>query len=929
MNKQFLTKKFPILLIVLCLYFMSVPAVTAGTHDNHDNHDSHNKESFQWKIDDYVTMPYVTEYRLSPDARRLVWSVTKWDLKTHTDYQVVYMSRPDKSTKSTKSANPGSKDIRLTRGTHHYDRLRWTPDGNAVSFITDKKFKDTKPNNVWLMPLTGGEPYPVTAMKSGVDDYAWLDKDNLLIIAADTDALWQTEIKKNKDTSVVVEDEEFRAVKRLFKYNIKSKKITRLTENKKPVSVMSLSNDKKHVVYGVSMSVRFLQNGEIKPNYFLLNLDTLKSKQLFPKFPHVATDQFYWEKNSRGFYFTAEFSNQPPYYMATDSKLFHFDLDSFDYREVDLDWERSFMRLQDILQVTRDGFIIQLVDGVRAKYARFVRKGNQWVRSWLKLKNSRQEKNQLLENFESFQLSADGKTMVYRYSTASLPPRYYVADVNGTQVKPIREMMDIKSPLHNKPLGKSEIRTWTGALKETVEGILYYPTNYVKGKKYPLILMPHGGPHYADMNFFQEHYLYPAHLWCERGAFVLKVNYHGSSNYGLKFGESIKGRYYELEVPDIEAGVDMLINEGLVDKDKLGIIGHSNGAILGTALILNSNRYKVAALNAGDVNWTSDYGNCSFGVTFDNYYFGGPPWENIDRYIKKSPLFQMKKVTTPTLIFHGDKDRSVPYSQSWEFYRALQVIGKAPVRFISFPGEGHVPRKIAHQRRKMQEEITWLEKYLFKNHKPKNISLKKDSPLAMLAKIRRIARHNGLYGKMVKSSLVPETVTYKKLTVGRYEVTRAQYAAFDKTYTYKPGTGNFPATGISIQKAKEYVEWLSKLTGATYGLPGDKEAMILYKEPSGNTFDHWAGYTVNPDDYQNLQSQLDQYGKEPVLLKMVGSFASSGEEMVYDLGGNAAEWIVAKDGKAKPCGGSAFTPADTKEKYRAPLHYTGFRVIKK
>ncbi|MCP5102319.1 MAG: prolyl oligopeptidase family serine peptidase [bacterium] len=78
-------------------------------------------------------------------------------------------------------------------------------------------------------------------------------------------------------------------------------------------------------------------------------------------------------------------------------------------------------------------------------------------------------------------------------------------------------------------------------------------------------------------------------MWCERGAFVLKTNYHGSSNYGINFGESIAGHYYEYEVPDIEAGVDMLIAEGKVDKDKMGVLGHSNGAI--------------------DVNWTSDYGN--------------------------------------------------------------------------------------------------------------------------------------------------------------------------------------------------------------------------------------------------------------------------------------------------------------------------------
>jgi hypothetical protein len=189
---------------------------------------------------------------------------------------------------------------------------------------------------------------------------------------------------------------------------------------------------------------------------------------------------------------------------------------------------------------------------------------------------------------------------------------------------------------------------------------------------------------------------------------------------------------------------------------------------------------------------------------------GGPPWEKVEQYIKKSPFFQLGKVTTPILIFHGTKDVNVPYEQGWEFYRALQQIGKAPVRFISFPGEGHGPRKLAHQRRKLTEDLQWFEKYLFKTDKQKNPSLKKGSPLEHFLKIAKV---NGRYGIEKQGVLVPEPVKYKKINMGRFEVTRAQWAAFDKNYQFDKVTGNYPVTGITFEQAQEYVRWLSQTTG--------------------------------------------------------------------------------------------------------------------
>jgi dipeptidyl aminopeptidase/acylaminoacyl peptidase len=230
-------------------------------------------------------------------------------------------------------------------------------------------------------------------------------------------------------------------------------------------------------------------------------------------------------------------------------------------------------------------------------------------------------------------------------------------------------------------------------------------------------------------------------LFTQRGAFVLRPNYHGGNNYGLKWAESICcGKYYDLETPDINAGVDYLIAQGKVDPDRVATMGWSNGSILSTSLLVNyPERYKVASLGAGDIEWISDWGNVDFGQSFDAYYFGKSPLEDPELYIKKSPLFKLDKVKAPVLIFHGSADRNVPPAQSWTYFRALQYYDK-PVKFVVFPGEPHGPRKLTHQMRKVEEEIAWFDKYFFKATKNEDEAVKTGSPLDIRLRTKSMAR---------------------------------------------------------------------------------------------------------------------------------------------------------------------------------------------
>jgi len=437
-----------------------------------------------------------------------------------------------------------------------------------------------------------------------------------------------------------------------------------------------------------------------------------------------------------------------------------------------------------------------------------------------------------------------------------------------------------------------------------------------------------------DRDAFQESWGGSPALFASRGAFVLRANYHGSAGYGLEWLESIKGRYYELELPDILSGVDSLVAAGLVDESRLGIQGWSNGAILAIATCIESGRrFRALDAGAGDVDWISDFGNCEFGAGFEYAYFGGPPWKIPQVYVDKSPLFRAEELQVPTLIFFGSEDRTVPSEQGWELYRALQQIGEVPVRFVLFPGEEHTLMSPPHRRRQLEEEMVWFDRYLFETHIPENESFKEGSPLDRALRLADAASVDGLYGEQVDSLLIPELLDLDSLLVGRFELTLAQWA----TYQGLPlapeeaaRTGNLPVTGLGFEAAAQYCIWLSEQTGLSCRLPRAGELATLRDSSEGeeNTLAWWAGYTPTPDDARRLLGKLELLEANRSLLMPVGSFGPAGKSGLYDLGGNAAEWVSRDEGGGRAEGLSAVTWKDPRAETQAPpLAYLGFRVV--
>ncbi len=880
-----------------------------------------------WTVEDILRQETLTDLEISPEGQRLVWVRRKANFdadRFETDLFLTYLDR--------QGPNGLPLTVQLTRSGDGRTP-RWNPNGRYIAFLSSRKTGDNdkaQGNQIWLLDTFGGEPYRLTELDVPVQNFAWFDSTRLVFAAREALTHEEQQRKKQKDDAQAVEDTtEFYPV-RLFRIDIASKKIERLTENEGGILEFAVAPTGRYIVYSIDPHP-VDADARHQPRQYLLDLERHETVEIFAE-RYFDPERFVWTHDGSGFYASDEFSSDPENEGAGITKLYYFDVARRSYTEVPLNWEAGVG--YGGYQVADGGVHVQLAAGPRMESRFYEKTASGW--------RVHPVSDARLRYSTSIRIGPDGHTIAFVYSRADSLPQYLVGTYRHGRLSNVRPFVQLNEYLKDYPIPRAEVIYWEGAEGDTVNGILYYPFTYRPGRRYPLMVIIHGGPSSVDLDAWRADWTVYPPLWAQRGAFVLRPNYHGSSHHGLAFVESIKGRYYELELPDIIRGIDHLVSQGLVHPDSLGVMGWSNGAILTIALTVEyPERFKVALPGAGNVNWISDYGNCAFGVRFDDSYFGGPPWERLDHYIAKSPLFRLHRVVTPTLIHFGDRDTAVPTEQGWQHYRALQQLGKAPVRFILYPDEPHSFLRPSHQKRKVEEDLAWADTYLFGRtsmaERLRRRVLPESAPLALRLRAREIARTtNGHYGVEQNGVLLPEMVRLNDtLWVGRFEVTRAQFRAFKPDYPMPPGTENYPASGITADEARAYIAWLRSQTGRPYRLPIQNELEKLQQlaGPAENTLAYWLGYPPNPDEHNQLEGVLTEFRPDELLMPVgsrpPGNAKDPHAPLLYDLDGNVAEWGENAQGQLMPLGASAVTARDprTGKVPAPPSAFIGLRVV--
>ena len=307
-----------------------------------------------------------------------------------------------------------------------------------------------------------------------------------------------------------------------------------------------------------------------------------------------------------------------------------------------------------------------------------------------------------------YSFSKDGKTLAYSASNAST-----LAEVFKTPLAPIKplQVTNMTKQISTWKTAVSEVITWSSSDGAEIEGVLHKPQQYDPGKKYPLLVIIHGGPTGTDVPQPVPGGVYPVLQWLEKGALVLRVNYRGSAGYGEKF-RSLNVRNLGVgDMWDVLSGVDFLIAKGMVDKDRMGCMGWSQGGYISAFLTTNTDRFKAISVGAGISNWMTYYVNTDI-HPFTRQYLQSTPWDDPQIYQKTSPITNIKKAQTPTLIQHGEFDRRVPIANAYELLQGLQD-NHVPAKLIVYKGFGHGITKPKERLAALWHNWQWFNKYLW------------------------------------------------------------------------------------------------------------------------------------------------------------------------------------------------------------------------
>jgi len=305
-----------------------------------------------------------------------------------------------------------------------------------------------------------------------------------------------------------------------------------------------------------------------------------------------------------------------------------------------------------------------------------------------------------------YALSRDRGTMAWTRADTTSPGDLWAARPDGNPVR----LTTLNPQLEGMAWSVPEEVSWTAPDGLEVRGLLIRPLGYEAGRRYPAVVHPHGGPAGAWTDGFYASW----HNWdgflAARGYAVLLPNPRGSTGRGSAYLAANKGDVGGGEWQDVLSGARWAIDSGIADPERLGIGGWSWGGFLTAWAITQTTMFKAAVMGAGLSNLLSDHGQNDI-PDANRLIFDSLPYDDFDSYWRVSPLRDVARVTTPTLILHGEKDARVTPAQGQEFYRALTVRG-VPTRFALYPREGHPIEERAHQLDLLRRVLEWFDRFL-------------------------------------------------------------------------------------------------------------------------------------------------------------------------------------------------------------------------
>jgi dipeptidyl aminopeptidase/acylaminoacyl peptidase len=662
-------KKIPLMMTLILVLCAAVAGAGSRTH--------------QIEVEDYFSIAGITGIALSPEGNTAAWTESRWDVEA--DGRNTELWTVDLATKETQ---------RLTFDGMGPSGIRFSIDSRWIFFAAGD---DDGNSQIWRIAADGGDARKLTAVSEGIELWDLSADGRTLVYTVSSDQT-DDEWKDLRDTYSDLEyGHGVTSFSEVHSLDLGSWRTREVFAGKKVIRSLDLSAD------GGIAAVATAPDNELVHNEGWSQVEVLDiatgelTEVTYEGWRDAHDSPFGWiddvqmADDGEALGFTISFDGFPTrVYVATTVE------DGWDLNEISRPADVSING--GSLGWGPDSHTLFFTGDFRSRVRLYRQESG----------GSANTVTPGDVTIGSFAFDDAGSKILVTSGALDSPEDLYLVAAEGA----LDRVTKINAQVDEWLLPSIETVQWKAPDGAEVEGILELPPGWTKEDgPLPLIVELHGGPTAAthlEMRFW----IYGRTLLPAKGYALLSPNYRGSTGYGDEFMTQLVGRENDIEVKDILAGVDALIDRGIADPDRLGVMGWSNGGFLTNALIAETDRFKAASSGAGVLDQVLQWAVEDTPGHVINFMSASLPWQNPEHYLEGSPLYGLESVTTPTLIHVGGNDPRVPPAHSRGLYRALKIYLGVPAELVVYPGAHHGLRTYTHREAKMAWDLAWFEKYL-------------------------------------------------------------------------------------------------------------------------------------------------------------------------------------------------------------------------
>lgn len=665
----------------------------------------------QFKTEDFMKFKFVNDPQLSPDNKKILYVISKSEKEKYLSNIWIY----DLSDKSEKQFTFGNSD----------KLPRFSPNGKSIAFVS----KRSGENQLYVMPLCGGEAVQAVEFRYGVREFVWSPDGKKIAFTANTlvgqtvDDLLKLE-EDDRDKEVKKQNDVYRKITNMkykmngipglgiigeknthiFVLDIASKEIESITDGSRNESTPVWHPNNKGLVFTANREDDYDQNPRINDLYYV-DLATKTPKKL------TASDGTYAlpEYSSDGKWLTF-YGNKSEFGSATNNTLYLLNTVNGEIKDLLPNFDQS-LGISAALDMKLNAPVAGPVFSKDNQYI-YVTSSYHGSTHFYKVTRASGEIKQITQGvLQINNYCINNKKAAIMYSGELFPTDLALVDLENGEVERLTEIN--KEILEECFVSQPE-EFWYKSFDGTkIQGWLQKPYGFEEDKKYPLVIHVHGGPHVM----FTPSFFFELHLMNSEGYVMLYVNPRGSQGYGQEFTDAVRGDYGGGDFKDILSAVDYAATLPYVDETNMGITGGSYGGFMTNWALGNTNKFKAGVTLRSISNWVSFYGVSDIGYTFCEGEIGTTPWGNVSKMWDQSPLKYVEKVNAPLLMIHGEEDFRCPIEQAEQFYIFLKRLGKK-VELLRFPHENHeLSRSGAPKRRmaRLDAIVDWFNDHLERN----------------------------------------------------------------------------------------------------------------------------------------------------------------------------------------------------------------------